>query len=100
MGTSLPLNISFVKEFCSQRLSREVDFPKRPTPPTTAIYSEQDGSAALPANSIKLPDDWVWAHEWKIDGSGGRDTGGWEYGKDLIKFNVSRGGRRALDRVP
>ncbi len=63
-------------------------------------YSQQDGSAALPANSIKLPDDWVWAHEWKIDGSGGRDTGGWEYGKDLIKFNVSRGECRALDRVP
>lgn len=40
---------------------------------------------------VKVPDDWDWASEWKIDGSGGRDVGGWEYSKDLTKFNLSRG---------
>eukprot|EP00903_Cladosiphon_okamuranus_P016116 g14873.t1 len=63
-------------------------------------WTYKDGSAALGPAVIKLPDDWVWASEWKIDGSGGRDGDGWEYGKDLIKFNTSRVPRekRALDR--
>lgn len=56
-----------------------------------SLSFSQDGSAALGPTVIKLPDDWVWASEWKIDGSGGRDDDGWEYGKDLIKFNTSRG---------
>lgn len=59
--------------------------------PTPLTPFSQDGSAALGPAVIKLPDDWVWASEWKIDGSGGRDGDGWEYGKDLIKFNTSRG---------
>lgn len=37
------------------------------------------------------PDDWEWVSEWKIDGSGGRDTGGWEYTKEIGKFDASRG---------
>lgn len=37
------------------------------------------------------PDDWEWVCEWKIDGSGGRDTGGWEYTKEIGKFDASRG---------
>eukprot|EP00752_Nemacystus_decipiens_P011312 g10052.t1 len=63
-------------------------------------WTYKDGSAALGPALIKLPDDWVWASEWKIDGSEGRDGDGWEYGKDLIKFNNSRVPRekRALDR--
>lgn len=62
---------------------------KHPSLPPFLV--SQDGSAALGPAVIKLPDDWVWASEWKIDGSGGRDGDGWEYGKDLIKFNTSRG---------
>ncbi|CAM9531263.1 unnamed protein product [Hapterophycus canaliculatus] len=60
----------------------------------------QDGSAALPPKQILCPDEWTWASEWKIDGSGGRDIGGWEYSKDLTKFNSSRvpRGKKLADR--
>lgn len=51
----------------------------------------QDGSAALPPVEILPPDDWGWVSEWKIDGSGGRDVGGWEYAKDLGDFDSSCG---------
>ena len=52
---------------------------------------QQDGSAALPPVEILPPDDWEWVSDWKIDGSGGRDTGGWEYTKEIGKFDASRG---------
>lgn len=51
----------------------------------------QDGSAALSPSEIRPPDDWEWISEWKIDRSGERDVGGWEYSKETRKFDSSRG---------
>ncbi|CAN0198314.1 unnamed protein product, partial [Laminaria digitata] len=60
----------------------------------------QDGSSALPPVEVLPPDDWEWVSEWKIDGSGGRDTVGWEYAKDIGKFDASRvpRGKKRADR--
>lgn len=55
----------------------------------------QDGSAALPPAEILPPDEWEWVSDWKIDGSGLRDMKGWEYTKELGKFDASRGERSA-----
>lgn len=51
----------------------------------------QDGSPALSPEEIRPPDEWGWVSEWKIDGSGERDTEGWEYTKQMEKFDPSRG---------
>ncbi|CAM9726221.1 unnamed protein product [Ectocarpus fasciculatus] len=65
-----------------------------------AGWTYKDGSSALPPRQVLCPDEWTWASEWKIDGSGGRDEGGWEYSKSLMKFNSVREprGRRLADR--
>ncbi|CAM9233558.1 unnamed protein product [Choristocarpus tenellus] len=53
-------------------------------------WSYKDGTPALAPGEILPPDDWIWVTEWKIDRSGGRDQGGWEYTNKIGQFDSSK----------
>ncbi|CAM9119429.1 unnamed protein product [Discosporangium mesarthrocarpum] len=63
-------------------------------------WSYKEGSPALPPGEIRPPDEWTWVTEWKIDRSGGRDQGGWEYMNKIGKFDTSQvpRGKRFTDK--